>query len=90
MIWQEWWIWMSAALVLAIVEVLVPGYVFVGFALGAAVTGLALLAGAPIGSPALALLLFALSSLAGWLGMRRFLGERKGQLKIWKDDINED
>ena len=44
MIWS-WWIWLAGAVVLAIVEMLVPGYLFLGFALGAAATGLVLLAG---------------------------------------------
>ena len=32
---NEWWIWMVAALVLAIAEVLIPGWIFFGFAVGA-------------------------------------------------------
>ena len=32
-----WWVWMAAALVLAIVEVLLPGFMLLGFAIGAAV-----------------------------------------------------
>ena len=31
-----WWIWLAAALVLAILEVLAPGFIFLGFAIGAA------------------------------------------------------
>ncbi len=89
MIWQEWWVWMSAAIALAILEVFAPGYVFFGFAVGAAATGLVFLAGVPVGSPSLALLMFTLLSLAGWLAARRIFGVRKGQSKIWDTDINE-
>ena len=36
---NEWWIWMVAALVLAIAEVLIPGWIFFGFAVGMMVLG---------------------------------------------------
>jgi hypothetical protein len=39
--------------------------------------------------PALALF-FAVVSLLAWLGLRRVLGIRKGQIKIIDRDINED
>ena len=60
MIWATWWIWMIAGLSLAFLEVLVPGYIFLGFALGA------------------------------WRVLRKGLGGRQGQVKIWDRDINED
>ena len=41
--WLTWWIWLAAALVLAILEVVLPGFIFLGFALGAAITGILLL-----------------------------------------------
>ena len=34
-LWTEWWFWVSAALVLAILEVIVPGFFALGFAIGA-------------------------------------------------------
>ena len=40
MFWQLWWVWMVAAGLLAILEMLVPAFVFLGFAVGAAITGL--------------------------------------------------
>ncbi len=32
---NEWWVWMVAALVLGILEVIIPGWIFFGFAVGA-------------------------------------------------------
>jgi membrane protein implicated in regulation of membrane protease activity len=32
---NEWWVWTVAALVLAIAEILIPAWIFFGFALGA-------------------------------------------------------
>ncbi len=90
--WSIWWVWMIGALVLAILEVLVPAQVFLGFAIGAALVGLALLAGIPglAGSaPALALA-FAVASLVAWVLVRRLMGIRKGQVKHFDHDINED
>ena len=46
-IWSLWWVWMVGALVLAILEVLAPAQIFLGFAIGAAGVGLALLVGIP-------------------------------------------
>ncbi|HDR27896.1 hypothetical protein NHN26_00035 [Rhodovulum tesquicola] len=84
-----WWVWLSAAVVLAILEVLVPSYVFIGFAIGAAAVGLGLWLGLAAGLPWL-VLIFALVSLVAWLGLRAVLGVRKGQVKLWDRDINED
>ncbi len=93
--WTEWWVWLTGALLLGILEVLAPGYIFLGFALGAAATGLALAFGGPVavwlaGSPGLLMVFFALVSLIAWIVLRRVLGVRKGQVKIWNRDINED
>ena len=43
--WSLWWVWMVGALLLAILEVLAPAQIFLGFAAGAAGVGLALLIG---------------------------------------------
>jgi inner membrane protein len=93
--WGLWWVWLSGAVLLGLIEIVVPGYVFLGFALGAAITGIVLLVGGPVAGalagsvPALALF-FAVVSLLAWLGLRRVLGIRKGQIKIIDRDINED
>lgn len=84
-----WWVWIVAGLALAILEIFVPGFVFLGFAVGAVVTGLALW-GLGGFSVAMILLIFALASLVAWLAMRQIAGVRKGQVKIWDRDINED
>lgn len=89
-LWSIWWLWVIAGLALAILELFVSGHIFLGFALGALVTG-ALVAGGLLGeSLALTLLSFALASALGWLGLRRLLGLRKGQVKHFERDINEE
>ncbi|MEM9426924.1 MAG: hypothetical protein AAGA06_09500 [Pseudomonadota bacterium] len=90
--WSLWWVWIVGALLLAILEVLVPAQIFLGFAIGAAGVGFALLLGIPglAGSVPAMLLLFAVISLIAWLGIRRAVGVRKGQVKVFEHDINED
>lgn len=88
-LWQEWWVWTVAGVALAVLEILAPGYIFLGFAIGAVANGALLWFGiAPTSLPWL-LLIFALISLASWFAMRAIFGIRRGQVKIWEDDINE-
>jgi len=87
-LWSLWWIWMAAALVLAILEVAVPGFIFLGFAAGAAVTGLVLLLPFDPG-PAALLAVFAIMSLAAWLVLRRIFRARDDQSRIIHEDINK-
>lgn len=94
MLWQEPWVWLAGGLVLAILETVIPGYIFLGFGIGAALTGVALIfAGLETGfaqSLPLLILAFAVLSLFAWLGLRRALGVRAGQVKTFDRDINED
>lgn len=89
MLWAEWWVWMIAGAVLAALEVVVPGFFLLGFAIGAVVTGALLWMGILGGSLAVLLFVFALAALAGWAALRRVLGVRRGQIKLWDRDINE-
>ncbi len=89
-----WWVWLAGAVVLAILETLLPGYVFLGFAAGAAVTGLLLLVGGPLalwltGSVAALLLVFAVLSLLAWVLLRRLFRLKTGSVKTFDRDIND-
>ncbi len=87
-IWTIWWVWLAVALILGIAEVLIAGFVFLGFAIGAlAVSMLILNTGLALGFPVL-LLLFAALSLVAWLVLRKLFSLPKGQVKHFKDDIN--
>ncbi|MGH1412242.1 MAG: NfeD family protein [Pelagimonas sp.] len=90
MMWDQWWIWAGAGIVLLIIEVFAPGFVFLGFGVGALAVALILaVGGGLITSLSVALLVFAVCSLVAWLVIRRLAGERKGQIKIWDTDIND-
>ena len=84
-----WWVWLAAAVVFAALEVLLPVFAFMGFAAGAAGTGLLLLLGmrAGIGGT---LLVFAGLSAAAFAALRTMLGQGKGTERIVTRDINED
>ncbi len=89
------WVWLAAALVLAIGEVLIPGYVLLGFAIGAAILAAFLWVGGPLAagmaaSVPLLLAAFAVISLIAWLLLRRFLGVFRGQVKTFDRDINDE
>lgn len=88
MIWEIWWVWVAAGLALAILEVFAPGFIFLGFAIGAALVGGLIALGATLSLPWL-LVVFGVVSLAAWIGMRQAFGVRKGQVKTWDTDINE-
>ncbi len=88
-VWQLWWVWAAGGLVLAILEVFAPGYFFLGFAAGAVLVGLGLATGLLGGSLPIMALVFAVVSLVAWLIVRRLAGVRKGQIKVWDRDINE-
>lgn len=84
-----WWVWLAAALVLAILEVLAPGFIFLGFAIGAALVGVALLGPLQLLSVPMLLLVFAALSLMAWLVLRKIFALPKGQVKTFNHDIND-
>jgi membrane protein implicated in regulation of membrane protease activity len=88
MLLSQWWVWLSLAAVLGIVEVLLPGFVFLGFSIGAVTVGLLLALGVTL-PPAWSLVLFALLSLAGYLLLRAYLGKSAGDVRVVEKDINE-
>ncbi len=89
MMWQVWWVWVVAGFALGVLEVIMPGYIFLGFAIGAVVVGAGLGLGLLGGSVPLLILVFALASLAAWLALRRTMGVRGSPGKIWHKDIND-
>lgn len=80
--------WVAAGVAIGVLELLAPGYVFLGFALGAVATG-ALVGLGLLGSLALALAVFGGLSLVAWAAMRLLLGRRAGNVKIISRDIND-
>ncbi|EPX77910.1 hypothetical protein [Litoreibacter arenae] len=93
-LWNQYWIWFALALVLGVLEVLIPGYILLGFALAAAAMGLLFAAGIGpadmmAGSLPITLAIYGAVSLITWLALRQIFGRRDGQVKLWDKDINE-
>lgn len=86
--WETWWIWIAGGIALGVLELLAPGYIFLGFAVGAVLTGGLVAVGIP-GNLPLALVIFAALSLIAWATTRRILGRRAGDVKIIRHDIND-
>lgn len=89
MTWTNGWLWLIAALLLALLELALPGWVFVGIAGAVGLMGLALLAGLWAGSLPMALVVTAILSGVIWLVLRRAMGVQQGQVRIWDRDIND-
>ncbi|SIT03366.1 NfeD family protein [Paracoccus saliphilus] len=89
MIWLNGWLWIIAALVLAVLELFAPGWIFMGIAAAVGLMGLLLISG--IWSAGLPLTLVVTAVLSGviWLILRRVAGVNKGQVRIWDRDIND-
>jgi len=83
-----WWVWLSAAVVLGIIEVMVPAFVFLGFAIGAAVVGVLLAVGVPM-TAAWSLVVFAVMSVVGYGVLRVALGKSRGDVRVVTKDVNE-
>ena len=87
--WAVWWVWVVAGFALGVVEVLVPGFIFLGFAIGAVITGVLVGIGLLGANVAVLVLVFALASLGAWFVLRRMFGVKGGEVKLWDKDINE-
>lgn len=87
---MEPWMWIAGGFALAAVEVLVPGFIFLGFAVGAIALGLIMVVVPPVALP-MALLVWAILSLIAWVLLRAAftLPGGAGKPKIWDRDINE-
>lgn len=92
-IWEQWWAWGIVAVVLVTAEILAPGYVLLGFGIGAGCVALLALALPAdqwmLESLPRVLLVFALLSLACWISLRRWAGVRRGQVRNVDKDIND-
>lgn len=83
------WLWIVAALVLAALELVLPGWFFLGAAIAVGLMGLALLLGLWTGGLPMGLVLTAILTGVIWLILRRVFGTNRGEVKIWHRDIND-
>lgn len=84
-----WWVWLAGALALAVLEVLAPGFIFLGFAAGALImTAVIALFPTAMLAPA-ALALFAGLSLVAWIVLRQVFKSQSSGARRVTHDIND-
>lgn len=87
-----WWVWLAIAMILGIIEILAPGFVFLGIALGAAIMS-ALLLFAPDALASMGInatfAVFAALSLVSWFGLRFAFRKQSSEAQIFTKDIND-
>ena len=84
-----WWVWLSLALILGVVEVLLPGNIFLGFALGA-LAMVAVVLALPMANVALLAAVFAGLSLAAWVLLHFVFRRQSSGARIVRRGINKD
>lgn len=86
--WLLWWVWIALAILLGLLEVILPAFVFLGFSAGAFGTALLVALGLDLGIGG-TLLIFAVMSAAAYGVLRLWLGTHRGRAKVIDRDINE-
>jgi inner membrane protein len=84
------WLWLAAAAVLAIVEAVLPGYLLLGFGIGAAAVGVALFPFADLAralpyAPATLLAVWSAISLIAWFALTAVFGRRARRRRGGRD-----
>ena len=83
-----WWVWFVIAAALGVLEMLVPSFLALGFAIGA--LGVAALVGfGPVLSSSVLLVVFSALSLVAWILLRQIFKLPTGQVKTFDQDIND-
>ncbi|WP_299881972.1 hypothetical protein [uncultured Sulfitobacter sp.] len=83
-----WWMWICIALVVGLIELLAPGFIFLGFALGALVMAAVVFVVPGLSVPVM-LALFAILSLIAWIVLRQVFRRQSSGARIVTRDINE-
>ncbi|MEP4198253.1 MAG: hypothetical protein ABJL99_21745 [Aliishimia sp.] len=83
-----WWVWVCAALGLGLVELLAPGFIFLGFAIGALSMGALVGFGVSLTTSA-SFAVFAILSLIAWFVLRRIFESPTGSVKVITEDVND-
>ena len=85
---ETWWAWVAFGIVLMLLELMMPSYLFLGFGFGAIVTGITLALGITMSAQYL-MLLFAIASLISWVLLRQVFKFPKRNVKTFDHDIND-
>lgn len=83
-----WWVWICVALALGVIELLAPGFIFLGFAIGALAMAVVVFVLPATNVPAV-LAMFAICSLIGWIVLRILFRRQSSGARVVTRDINE-
>lgn len=83
-----WWVWICVALALGMIELLVPGFIFLGFAIAALVMAVIVFV-LPATNVAALLAVFAILSLVAWIALKLVFRRQSSGARIITHDINE-
>ena len=84
-----WWVWLSAAIALAVLEVLAPGFIVIGFAIGALIMTAVVALFPTAMMPPAALALFTGLSLVAWIVLKRVFKSQSTGARRVTQDIND-
>ena len=87
--WTLWWVWLVLAAILGLAEMLLPGFILLGFALGALGMAGIMAIGSFGGTFAGTILVYACASVVAWWGLNRVFPRDRGKVRIWDRDIND-
>ena len=87
--WTLWWVWLVLAALLGVAEMLLPGFILLGFAIGALVMALLAATGLTGSSFALSVLIYAVASVVAWWWMQPMVLRDRGNVRFWARDIND-
>ena len=85
---ETWWAWVAFGIVLMLLELMMPSYLFFGFGFGAIVTGITLALGMTISAQYL-MLLFSIASLISWVLLRQVFKLPKENVQAFDQGIND-
>ena len=85
---ETWWAWVAFGIVLMLLELMMPSYLFLGFGFGAIVTGITLALGMTISAQYL-MLLFSIASLISWVLLRQVFKLPKENVQTFDQGIND-
>ena len=83
-----WWAWVAFGIILMLLELMMPSYLFLGFGFGAIATGIALSLGVTMSAQYL-MLMFAIVSLISWILLRQVFKLPTGSVQTFDHDIND-
>jgi membrane protein implicated in regulation of membrane protease activity len=85
---ETWWAWVAFGIVLMLLELMMPSYLFLGFGFGAIVTGITLALGMTMSAQYL-MLLFSIASLISWVLLRQVFKLPKENVQTFDQGLND-